>query len=318
MKLSWWKALGGFFLAAVLSLPALGNTALPGTLNFIEGQASIGTQPLTSTSVGSAGLQSGQTLTTQNGRAEILLTPGVFLRLDHNSEVTMISPGLTNTELELNHGRAEIEVAEIHKQNNIQVRQDDVTTRLMKTGLYDFAAQPDLVRVFKGEARVNDGDRVVKVKGGQELALNASPKLKAQKFDSGAAKDDFYNWSSLRSSYLSEASANAAQIYINNGWAGPGWYWDPWFAGYTFIPGSGILYSPFGWGFYSPSVIYPFYRGVPIVRSYRGPHPGFYRFHPAAPLPHHHIGVGPAHGFHGPANFGGFHGGVRGGGGFHR
>src|SRR5437879_1614790 len=122
MKLSWWKALGGFFLAVVLSLPALAdNTALPGTLNFTEGQASIETQPLTSKSVGSADLQTGQTLTTQNGRVEVLLTPGVFLRLDNNSAVKMISSSLTNTQLELDRGRAEIEVAEIHKQNNIQV-----------------------------------------------------------------------------------------------------------------------------------------------------------------------------------------------------
>jgi hypothetical protein len=36
------------------------------------------------------------------------------------------------------------------------------------------------------------------------------------------------------------------------GWYAPGWDWDPYFSCYTFIPGDGIFYSPFGWGFYSP------------------------------------------------------------------
>ena len=39
--------------------------------------------------------------------------------------------------------------------------------------------------------------------------------------------------------------------------------WDPWFSCYTFIPGDGIFYSPFGWGFYSPWWAYqaPIYFG---------------------------------------------------------
>jgi hypothetical protein len=341
MKLSRWKALGGFFLAAVLSTPAMGdNTALPGTLNYIEGQASIQTQPLTPKSVGSADLQPGQTLTTQNGRAEVLLTPGVFLRLDDSSAVKMISPSLTHTQVELDQGRAEVEVAEIHEQNNIEVTQGNATTRLVKKGLYAFSSDPDRVRVFKGEAHVAEGDHTVKVKGGHELQLNSSAKLKPKKFDKDAAKGDFYNWSKLRSEYLSEASANAAQIYVNNGWVGSGWYWDPLYSGYTFIPGAGIAYSPFGWGFYSPG-IYPyggyygglifggdrdhnFYRGhAGDADEYHGPNQGFFKFHPAAPHAYPNVGGlrmgGGFHdspGFGGEGHIGGFHGGddFRGGG----
>ena len=69
---------------------------------------------------------------------------------------------------------------------------------------------------------------------------------------------DLYRWSSLRSAYLAEANADAAPLYVYGGanWYGAGWYWDPWFSAYTFIPGDGIFYSPFGWGLYSP-----FYAG---------------------------------------------------------
>ena len=346
MKLSWVKALGGFFLAALLSSPALGaNTALPGTLNFVEGQASIQNQPVTPQSVGTADLEAGQTISTQDGRAEVLLTPGVFLRLDHNSRVKMISPDLTNTKVQLEKGRAEIEVAEIHKRNDIQVQQDDATTRLLKTGLYDFSASQDQVRVFKGEAQVNDGDKQIKVKEGHELTLNA-PELKSAKFDKKDDENDFYNWSSLRDEYLSDASANAATVYVGNSWIGPGWYWDPWYYDYTFIPGAGMLYSPFGpWGFYSPAYMYSYgpylgfgYYGAPVY--WHGPHriiaPGTVR-DVVPPQAISHIGRpqtingfrgvrgfsgpafrgttpptvfrggGMAHGFHG--GFGGFHGG---------
>ena len=47
------------------------------------------------------------------------------------------------------------------------------------------------------------------------------------------------------------------------GWGGGGWYWDPWFSAYTFMPGGGIFYGPFGWGFYSPGLVFraPFFGG---------------------------------------------------------
>ena len=106
MKLARWKTLAGsLFLAAVLSVPAWGadtdnrHNAVPGTLNYVEGQASIDNQTLDSKSVGDAELQNGQILETGNGKAEILLTPGVYLRIGDNSSVKMVSANLTNTNL---------------------------------------------------------------------------------------------------------------------------------------------------------------------------------------------------------------------------
>jgi len=137
------KLLAALFLAAVLSAPAWAattsaNSALPGTLNYIEGQVTIGDQTLDSKSVGSVELQSGQSLVTGKGKAEVLLTPGVFLRVGDNSSVKMISPDLTDTQIGVDKGHAMIEVAEIHPENDIRVSTDGTTTRLLKTGLYDF------------------------------------------------------------------------------------------------------------------------------------------------------------------------------------
>ena len=131
------------FLAAILTAPAWGidastKSAVPGTLNYVEGQASIGDQALNSKSIGAAELQPGQALITEKGKAEVLLTPGVFLRIGNNSSVKMISPSLTDTEVEVDRGHAMVEVAEIHPENSIRVNDFGTTTQLLKTGLYDF------------------------------------------------------------------------------------------------------------------------------------------------------------------------------------
>ena len=115
MRLPRMKAIAGFFLAAILSAPAWATdtsakSALPGTLNYVEGKVSMGDQTLDSKSIGSSELQPDQLLTTEDGKAEILLTPGVFLRVGANSSVKMISPSITNTEIGLEKGHAMIEV----------------------------------------------------------------------------------------------------------------------------------------------------------------------------------------------------------------
>jgi len=243
------------------------TTARPGTLNYVEGQASIGTQPLDATSVGKVEVGPGQSLNTEAGKAEILLTPGVFLRLGDMSSAKVISPNLLDTEIDIDQGEAMVEVAEIHRENDLRIVEDGKATNLRKAGLYDFDADQHLVRVFDGEAVVEEGGRRIKVKGGRELYLGGDEPTKTRKFDKKMTEqEDLYRWTSLRSSYLAEANADATRTYVGNGfgWFGDGWYWDPWFDSFTFIPGDGILYSPFGWGFYSPGFAYAapiFYGG---------------------------------------------------------
>jgi len=342
MRLPRWEAMASFFLAAILSAPAWcrdtsANSALPGTLNYVEGQASMGAQALNSKSIGSAELEPGQSLNTAKGKAEVLLTPGVFLRVGANSSIKMISPSLTDTEVGLDKGHAMIEVAEIHRENDLRIRWDGATAQLLKTGLYDFDLNRDQLRVFDGKASVWDGDKHVTVKGGRKLSLASDSSLKAQKFNKKSYEEgDLYRWSSLRSAYLAEANVDAADIYAANGWGpwgfgwwGADWYWDPWFDAYTFIPGNGIFYSPFGWGFYSPWWVdqAPFY-GYGSGRHY------YHHFSGNArnwgPGSHYVTGPRYANGiYRGPGSVGrGFHSGPRmvgtargfgafGGGGFH-
>jgi hypothetical protein len=305
-------------------------------------------QTLDHNSVGKTTLEVGQSLNTEKGKVEILLTPGVFLREGDNSSVQLVAAGLTDTEVRLNQGHAMIEVDQIYPQNDLLVDEGNITARIVKPGLYDFDLQQNQMRVFDGEAMVHEGDKQIKVKAGHELAVAANGPEKPQKFDKKAyGGDDLYRWSSLRSDYVAEANVDAARVVAADGWGpywgagfwGPGWgpwggwYWDPWFSAYTFVPVGGIFYSPFGWGFYSPGLVYraPFYGGhfyhtfnAANVRAW-GPGP-----HYATTSAYAHgvyTGAGATHGaFHsGPAmasGRGGFHGGEAsgfhgGGGGFH-
>jgi hypothetical protein len=222
-------------------------------------------------SVGYAQLQPGQVLQTANGRVELLLTPGVFLRVGENSAVRMISPNLLNTQIALDHGRADIEVDEIHPRNDIQVAQGSANTRLLKDGLYAFDADKGTVRVFKGEAALlqetGGVQKALKVKGDHQVALKGSEVVQSVSFERNQAEDALYNWSSLRSQYLAEANLSLASQYSGYGAMSPGWYWDAGFWGYTWLPGDGLLWSPFGWGFYSPRYI--FYGG-PVFYGGRG------------------------------------------------
>jgi hypothetical protein len=241
----------------LLCLPALAaNPARPGTINYVEGAAYLDGQPVTDESVGSAALNPGDELTMQNGKAEILLTPGVFLRLDDNSEVKMISPDLLHPQVELEHGRAGVEVDEIYPENNLDIIDAGVSTRLVKNGYYEFNADQPTAIVFDGKAAAEVGDgKYREVKSHHELALavgqNWKP-LASEKptdFDVNAAHDDLYNWNFLRSQYLAEANNQIAGQYVGGPGFYPGWYWDPYTLDYTFI-GIGPICSPFGWGFF--------------------------------------------------------------------
>jgi hypothetical protein len=274
MRLLRIQAVASLFLAAVLCAPAWASNpgaqqALPGTVNYVEGQASANGESLDSKSIGQITLETGQSLNTEKGKAEILLTPGVFLRAGDGTSVKLVSTSLTDTKVRLVHGHAMVEVAQIYPQNDIRVQQGNATTRLLKAGLYDFDMDQNQVRVFEGKATVQEGDKQVTVKKDHEVNVASAAPSKPQKFDAKAYDgDELYRWSSLRSAYLAEANIDTARVVVTNGWGpglwGPGfggWFWDPWFGAFTFVPAGGIFYSPFGWGFYSPV----FVARAPIV-----------------------------------------------------
>jgi hypothetical protein len=243
---------------ALLAAAAFGiadtNSPPPGSLNYVEGRVMVQGQVQTQKSVGSTYLEPNQDLETGKGHAEMLLTPGAYLRLGDNSDVKMISPGLADTQVQLMKGSAMLEVDELFKENNMSVLVDGARTRIEKNGLYDFTASPASVKVLDGKAVTYEGDQHVNLKKGREVLLAEAQPFTAQKFDKNEIESDpLYRWSDLRSEYATNSNVQEANaLWAYGGWWGPGWYWDPFWMDFAWMPGWGLGWGPFGWPFFSP------------------------------------------------------------------
>ena len=249
-----WKVATLALMSAALCLPAeAAGPAQPGALNDVEGQVTIGGQKVTEKDVGNAQVAQGGVLATGAGKAELLLTPGVVLRIADNSAVRVDSALLTDTRVSVLHGSAMVEADRVYPENHIQIADANTSTLLVKNGLYRFDTQPAAVSVMAGEAKLTSGNRMITVKKSHEVMLAAGTKLKARSVDR-PKYDELYAWSDMRSQYLANASAEVAENYAGGGpgWVGTGWYWDPAFGMYGFIPADGWFYGPFGYPFFSP------------------------------------------------------------------
>ena len=222
----------------------------PGTVNYIEGAVSLDGDMLINSNVTINELHSGQELSTGRGKAEILLTPGVFLRVDSNSSVKMISRDPAKTKVALKRGRASVEVDRTDLENMVQIVDHGVTTRLIKIGYYEFDADHPEAMVYKGKAEVEVGDgKWEAVENHHELTLVPDGVPEKTAIDPRPAGDELYDWSRLRSQDLAQANHQIARQYACARDFHAGWYWNPWMRSYTFLGWYEDL-SPFGADFY--------------------------------------------------------------------
>jgi len=254
--------------ASALALAAPGSGGRPGAVNYVEGQVSLAGHALGSNSIGPTEVQPGQILETGQGKAEMLLTPGIFLRLADQSAVRMVSPSLIDTRVEIVRGEAMVEADQVLPDNHLVISDQGTDVRIQKNGVYKFTAAPATVFVYDGKAEVLRNDRATEIGRGKELALAGDAKPSGFDRKSG---DSLYQWSDVRSEYLAEANQSSVQMIVAGGpgawWYGANWYWNPWFDSWAFVPGNGLFYSPFGFGFYSPV----YWRSYPPLRYFVRP-----------------------------------------------
>ncbi|MBV9500255.1 MAG: hypothetical protein JO138_12860, partial [Acidobacteriaceae bacterium] len=129
-------------------------SARSGVVHFLEGAVSLDGQALDRKAGTFPSMKEGSTLRTDRGRAEVLLTPNVFLRMDENSAIRMISSALTDTRVEVLQGSvildsidapADTAVTLVYKQNQI---------RFPKHGVFRLDSDTDVLRAYSGEAEV--------------------------------------------------------------------------------------------------------------------------------------------------------------------
>lgn len=227
------------------------------------GRASLGTQ-----------LRDGDQLRTDaNSRAEILLNPGSYLRLDENTEVRAVNTSFSETRFELLKGSAIVEIGQIDKKAPIEL--------VTPNGPLAFAKESTLIRVDAKTAatwvavrqgEIYLGPRMTalaeqgsaKIKRGKLVRLTAgAEKPELAKVDKDAM-DNFDAWSFNRAQTL--VAANLSSLRQNSLLSG-GWYYNPFYGCYTFVPSRGFLTSPYGFGFFrnwADCYWYnPFYGGYP-------------------------------------------------------
>jgi len=268
-------------LTAGLCSAQLVTSARSGTLHYFDGAVAIDGNAVQPQHVKFPEIKENSVLSTTQGRAEVLLTPGVFLRIGENSSIKMLDSRLVSTRVEILSGNAIIESDDPQmdvKDSPVTLLYKDYEIRPIKHGLFEIDADPGLMKVYKGEAVVTiiNGtatDRAT-VKEGKQL--NFSVALLTETFNSRLG-DDLYLWARDRSESISVANMSSAQTLNPNtgysrwdpqysgayfdalsAWNG-GWYFNPYFNMYTFVPAGGAFWNAFGFGFFSPSTIYAFY-----------------------------------------------------------
>ena len=229
------------------------TTARPGALNAVEGQVTLNGQTIAPAALAATEAAPGQLLASEQGKAELLLTPGVFVRLSEQGAVKMDSQALASPRIELVSGEALVEVAQLGNAR-LEVIDGAARVRLERPGIYEFRAGQASVSVFVGRAQVQANDRTAEVGRGRQASWNGDSGIAVKKFDRGHG-DGLYVWSAERARSEAAASVNTSLAMAGTNpdyWHGGGWYWNQFAGGWVFLPAGCAMAGPFGETFVSP------------------------------------------------------------------
>jgi hypothetical protein len=288
---------GVSLVLALGALPAGAQTVIgakSGVINYVEGDAFLGDTPYVMQPSQFGEVKEKMVFRTEEGRAEVLLPPGVILRMGENTSFKMISNRLVDTRIELLTGSAVIVVDDIDKESAVTVVCKAATITLAKAGIYRFDAEPAQIKVAKGGAEVAINGETTSVGGGKLMTLGAVASV--EKF-STADTDSLDRWSSRRAEVVANANLSAAkQVHYGGGGYGSGgglygigsnpcygyggyntgpivhramgtWHYNPWYGFGTYVPCNGTLNSPYGYRYYSPRAVHDaLYAPRPVYR----------------------------------------------------
>ncbi len=246
--------------AAVVMLGAAGTqlsaqsviSARAGLVNYTEGQVLLNgkaTQPKRGVF---PQMQKRDTLQTDRGRAEVLLNPGAFLRVGRDSSVRLLSNEITDSRVELLTGTLILEAAEVRKDTAVALQYGDTTISIRKRGVYRLDSSPAAFRVFDGKAIVASGGERIEAGKGRMVSLQDT--LALAKFNR-KQPDTLDTWSRNRAAYLANVNLSTAGAMMrrDGGWLCSGWCLNSLLGIVTYIPVSGMYFSPYGYYFHSPA-----------------------------------------------------------------
>ncbi len=241
-------------------------SARAGGVNAVTGRATVLTQgntvweQLTITE----DLQTGDVVKTDtDGRVEMLLNPGSYLRLGENSEFELINTSLDNLEIKLLRGTAVVEATGADDSKmEIHISTPHAKLAIVRRGLYRLNVVPgDNTELIVRKGRVMLDRSQTKINGGNKVVFSNETFFvaKMQKVDKKNF-DGFDTWSKDRSETLAEANrkirgremsalmASARDRWFQNYTASSSgfWYFNSRFSCYTFVPFYMGWGSPYG------------------------------------------------------------------------
>jgi hypothetical protein len=290
-------------LAAIIlltTLPADGQSVVSthsGTIHYFEGSVYVDDKLLESHPGRFSSIPQSGVLRTQDGRAEVLLTPGVFVRVAERSAIRMLANALSNTRVELVAGSAIVDSAQLTPDTSVTLLCKNWSVRSHEEGVYRIDYDPPRLWVLKGEAEVSAGAReqAVLVKQGNDVPLE--PVLVPEK-SLDQPRDALSTWAEGRQQSISTDNAIAANIQdpasltatspgydaftnfpmLGLSSLGPGWT-TPYDAFLIYQPGFNSIYLP-GYN-YLPFLVGLYAVGFPGVSS---SHPGTWPATPRGPV----------------------------------
>lgn len=181
-----------------------------GVVHYFEGAVTVAGQPLEAQLGKFATIPEGAELRTEKGRAEILLTPGVFLRVGENSAIRMQANALADTRVELLAGSAMIDSSEVNSGTSVTTIVGGWNVHQAEKGAYRVDYEPPRLQVTDGAAEVSSGGGApVKVAQGMELPLRHSAVAQPA---TGQAHDGLSQWVEGRNEAITADNAVAASI----------------------------------------------------------------------------------------------------------
>jgi hypothetical protein len=202
-------------------------------------------------------LESGDVVKTgADGRVEMLLNPGSYLRVGENSEFELANNSLDNLEVRLLRGTAIVEATGTDDMELlINITTPDAKLAIVRRGLYRLNVVPgDSTELIVRKGRVMlDGDSHTKIKGGNKVVFSSgSVSIAKLEKEDKKKNDGIDTWSKERAETVAKANSKMRRREINSlvfAMRDPFfprrsglWVFNRAFNCYTFIP---LFY---GWG----------------------------------------------------------------------
>ncbi|HBB88079.1 MAG TPA: hypothetical protein DC047_10725 [Blastocatellia bacterium] len=249
------------FSAAAQNREKFVISAHAGGVNAVTGRAALRAhgsgdwQQLTS----KEDLETGDVVSTGlDGRVEMLLNPGSYLRIGENSEIELTDNSLENLDIRLVRGTAIVEVTGADDTEMlINITTPHTRMAIVRRGLYRVNVVPgDATELIVRKGRVMLERSHTKVKGGDKVVFNDHTFLVAKLKKSDKKRDDLEAWSKSRAETLARvnsrlsgrdvltlmASYRSSFWTSNFGGRNGFWLYDSGGSCYTFFP------FAYGWG----------------------------------------------------------------------